>query len=115
MYEDTICVVIMDKFPAVPGQTLVIPKQETEYLFALSPEIYGHLFMVAKRIAIASDQAFNTIRTCLVVEGFEVPHVHLRLYPMTTTESLVNTILKQHEANDAFLAEQAEKIRMMLE
>jgi histidine triad (HIT) family protein len=111
VYEDEQCVVIMDKFPAVLGQTLVISKQETDYLFDLPRETYEHLFAVAKQVAQASDKAFNTIRTCLVVEGFEVPHVHIRLYPMIKAESLGRVMLQQQEATDGTLAEQAERLR----
>lgn len=114
VYEDEICVVLMDKFPAVPGQTLVIPKQEADYLFDLPSETYDHLFAITKKVAQASDKAFNTIRTCLVVEGFEVPHVHLRLYPMTVAESLGLTMIKQHEATDEVLATQAKQIAKAL-
>jgi histidine triad (HIT) family protein len=114
VYEDDVCVVLMDKFPAVPGQTLIIPKQETDYLFDLPEETYDHLFAVAKDIAQASDKAFNTIRTCLVVEGFEVPHVHLRLYPMTEKESLGKVMVRQQEATDEILAKQAEQIKTAL-
>jgi histidine triad (HIT) family protein len=115
VYEDDVCVVLMDKFPAVPGQTLVIPKQETDYLFDLSEETYNHLFVVAKRVAKASDKAFDTLRTCLVAEGFEVPHVHLRLYPMTKAESLGSTMIKQQAVADDVLAKQAEQINAALE
>ena len=114
VYEDDVCVVLMDKFPAVPGQTLVIPKQEADYLFDLPQETYDHLFAVAKKVARASDKAFNTVRTCLVVEGFEVPHVHLRLYPMTKVESLGKVMVQQAEASDEVLAKQAQQIKALL-
>ncbi len=114
VYEDDSCVVIMDKFPAVPGQTLVIPIHETDYIFDLPLETYHHLFEVAQKIAKASDNAFNTLRTCLVVEGFEVPHVHIRLYPMTKAESLGKTMTTQQEASDNVLAQQAEQIKVAL-
>jgi len=107
-------VVLMDKFPAVPGQTLVIPKQETDYLFDLSAETYHHLFAVAQKVAKASDEVFNTVRTCLVVEGFEVPHVHLRLYPMTEVESLGKAMMQQQEATDEVLSKQAADIKTAL-
>jgi histidine triad (HIT) family protein len=114
IYEDEICVVLMDKFPAVPGQTLIIPRQEVDYLFDLPSATYHHLFTIAQKIAQASDTTFNTIRTCLVVEGFEVPHVHLRLYPMTQKESLGHAMEKQQEASDDVLAEQAKQIKAAL-
>jgi diadenosine tetraphosphate (Ap4A) HIT family hydrolase len=116
VYEDADCVVLMDKFPAVAGQTLVVPKQETDYLFDLDEKLYQHLFSVAKRVARASDIAFKTERTCLVVEGFEVPHVHLRLYPMTSSaRGLGKVMVEQSEAADAVLAEQAETLAAILE
>lgn len=82
VYEDEVCIVIMDAFPGVTGQTLVIPRQPISYVFDLDDATYQHLFAVAKRITKAIDQALTPLRTCLVVEGFEVPHAHIKLYPM---------------------------------
>lgn len=115
VYEDNICVVLMDKFPAVPGQTLVIPKAEVDYLFDLDDKTYQHIFAVAKKVAKASDKAFNAIRTCIAVEGFEVPHVHIRVYPFVTDDkSLGATMTEMKEADDVTLAEQAEKLKTFL-
>jgi histidine triad (HIT) family protein len=115
VYEDDICVVVMDKFPAVAGQTLVIPKLELDYAFDLPDDIYQHIFAVAKKIAKASDLTFNTVRTCLVVEGFEVPHVHIKLYPMIHTDkNLTEVAHKSEMKSDEELQIQADKIRAVL-
>ncbi|MEX0912895.1 MAG: HIT family protein [Candidatus Paceibacterota bacterium] len=115
VYEDDVCVVIMDKFPSVKGQTLVIPKVEVDYAFDLDEEAYTHIFSVAKKIARASDKAFSTFRTCLVVEGFEVPHVHIKLYPMPEDYKDLSTALKQGElAEDEELSKLAEAIKSAL-
>jgi histidine triad (HIT) family protein len=115
VYEDDVCVVLMDKFPGVPGQTLVVPKLEVDYLFDLPDDIYQHLFSVAKKIAKASDVAYGTIRTCLVVEGFEVPHVHIKLYPMTSTDKKLNTVIvKSQEESDETLEAHVAKLRAEL-
>lgn len=82
IYEDDHCIAIMDRFPMVKGQSLVIPKEEIGYAFDLDDDTYLHLFKVAKKIATASDKAFAAERTCLVVEGFDVPHVHIKIYPL---------------------------------
>lgn len=112
VYEDDICIVLMDKFPAVTGQTLIIPKQEVEYIFDLPEDIYHHLFDVAKKIAQASDQAFDTSRTCLAVEGFEVPHVHIKLYPMVGTDKNLGDIIPlQSEKSDEDLRKEADLIK----
>lgn len=115
VYEDDVCAVLMDKFPSVPGQTLVVSKREVDYLFDLTDEEYTHLCAVAKRIALASDTAFNTVRSCLVVEGFEVPHVHIKIYPMTKTDTGLGTVISQTtEVADAELKGQAEHIKAVL-
>jgi histidine triad (HIT) family protein len=114
VYEDDTCVVIMDKFPVVDGQTLVISKQEVDYIFDLSEETYNHLFKVASKVAKASDEAFATLRTCLVVEGFEVPHVHIKLYPVANGSNLGEIITKPQSKTDDELEAAAEKIRVKL-
>ncbi len=93
IYEDDFCVVILDRFPAVKGQTIVIPKKEVDYAFDLDDDIYIHLFKTAKMIAQASDKALNAERTCLVVEGFDVPHVHIKMYPMQDTKKALGSIM----------------------
>lgn len=115
VYEDEVCVVIMDKFPSVTGQVLVIPKAEIDYAFDLPDEVYQHLMIMAKKVAIALDIVFATERTCLVVEGFEVPHVHVKLFPIQ--EDGLNfkaTIAKTIEGDDEELAMHAEKIANQL-
>lgn len=115
VYEDDICVVIMDKFPGITGQTLVIPKIEVNYAFDLDDATYTHIFNIAKRVALASDKAFATNRTCLVVEGFEVPHVHIKLYPMSPeNKDLAKSLKNGPMAEDEDLAEEANKIKEVL-
>ncbi len=81
IYEDDKCLVIPDKFPATKGQSLVITKKHEDYIMNLDSKVYQHIFNVARKISLAIDKAFDTERTCIVVEGFEVPHVHIRLHP----------------------------------
>lgn len=97
VYEDEHCIAILDKFPAVVGQSLVIPKKEIDYAFDLDDDTYLHLFQVAKKIGKASDIAFNAERTCLVVEGFDVPHVHIKIFPMQDTKRALGEIMPSGE------------------
>jgi histidine triad (HIT) family protein len=115
IYEDKLCVAVMDKFPAINGQVLIIPKKEVDYAFDLEDETYLHIFMVAKKITKALDKVFDTTRTCLVVEGFEVPHVHIKLYPMTKTDTnLADAIDKPKEQTNELLQMQANQIKTAL-
>lgn len=116
LYEDEFCIAILDKFPAVKGQSLVIPKKDVDYAFDLDDDTYLHLFKTAKRIAQASDKALNAERTCLVVEGFDVPHVHIKIYPMQDTKKALGAIMPEAiEATDEELAIVATQIQAALE
>jgi histidine triad (HIT) family protein len=116
IYEDEFCVAILDKFPAVRGQSLIIPKKDIDYAFDLDDETYVHLFQIAKKVGRASDRALAAKRTCLVVEGFDVPHVHIKIFPMQDTEKALAAIM-QHgaEATDEELAIVATQIQAALE
>ena len=101
LYEDEHCIAILDRNPAVKGQSLVIPKHEIDYAFDLDDDTYLHLFKTAKRIATASDKALGAVRTCLVVEGFDVPHVHIKIYPLQESDKpLGEKIALGKEASD---------------
>ena len=111
VYEDKICIAIVDKFPEVEGKTLVIPKKQISYIFDLDDKTYQHILSVAKNISKALDEAFDTERTCLFVEGFEVPHVHIKLYPVKEKEMQVHGGL---EISDKEAEKIAEKIKSFL-
>lgn len=111
LYEDDRAIAILDRFPGVAGQTLVIPKNPTPYLFDLADEEYVHLLAITKKIAAGLDRAFSTLRTCVVVEGFEVPHAHIRLYPLTTQHL---SLTSGDMASDEELAELGRRIRAVL-
>ena len=115
VYEDDVCIVIMDIFPSVPGQVLVVPKVEIDYVFDVPDDVYQHLLHISKRIGKALDTVFATERTCIVVEGFEVPHVHIKLYP-TPKGSTSLTSLLQHtsEVDNDELKKQSEAIKAAL-
>ena len=115
LYEDDHCVAILDRFPATTGQALVIPRQEIDYAFDLDDDTYLHLFQIAKKIGSACDQALQAERTCLVVEGFDVPHVHIKIYPLANTEKALGEILPHgKEATDADLEHVASLIKAAL-
>jgi histidine triad (HIT) family protein len=116
LYEDDTCVAIMDVFPSIEGQSLVILKREVSYLFDTTDEEYQHLLSVARNVAKATDIALGTERTCLVVEGFEVPHVHIKLFPFKTAEgaSLAKTIGNPMKAEPEVLATIANRIKACL-
>lgn len=111
VYEDTLCIVIMDAFPYVEGQLLVIPKTPVAYAFDLDDATYTHITLIAKKMARALDIALQPLRTCLVIEGFEVPHTHIKLYPVTEPHLVPSS---GAQASMESLEHIAQKIRAVL-
>ncbi|MES2513407.1 MAG: HIT family protein [Bacteroidota bacterium] len=77
-------IAFLDVFPLKKGHTLVIPKQETDYIFDLDDETYTGLMEFSKKVAIALKKAVPCNRIALNVFGLEVPHAHVHLIPMNT-------------------------------
>lgn len=80
--EDENCYAFLDINPLKAGHTLVVPKNETDYLFDLNNERYQQLFAFAKKVAIALKSKVACKRIAIVVLGFEVPHAHIHLIPI---------------------------------
>lgn len=74
----------LDAFPIAKGHLLVIPKEETDYLFDLSDDLYSELFLFAKSLVPALEKAIPCKRIGMSIIGLEVPHVHIHLIPLNS-------------------------------
>jgi histidine triad (HIT) family protein len=102
----------LDAFPCAVGHTLVIPKQEIDYLFDLSDELYLRLMAFAKSIEPAIRKAVPCKRVGVAVIGLEVPHAHVHLIPMNSMADMnFNSKIK---LSAEVLAETATEIRSFL-
>ena len=68
--------------PLVKGHTLVVPKQEVDYIFDLSDEDLAAMHVFAKQVARAIEKAFPCKKVGEAVIGLEVPHAHIHLIPI---------------------------------
>lgn len=82
--EDDRFFAFLDISPVAKGHTLVIPKQEVDYIFDLDDETYAGLMAFARRVARALERAIDCKRVGVAVMGLEVPHTHIHLIPITT-------------------------------
>jgi histidine triad (HIT) family protein len=80
--EDSRFYAFLDINPLAEGHTLVVPKQETDYLFDLDDQLYKDLFLFAKKIAIAIKKAVPCKKVGIAVVGLEVAHAHIHLIPL---------------------------------
>ena len=82
--EDEHYYAFLDINPLTEGHTLVIPKQEVDYIFDLDAACYEGLWRFAARVAKALDRAVPCKRVGVAVLGMEVPHAHIHLVPLQT-------------------------------
>lgn len=92
-YEDEKFISILDINPVRDGHILVIPKKEVKYIFELEENDYLELMSMSKKIASKLEEKLKDkidfSRIALIVEGIEVPHVHVHLLPLHDSEGLV--------------------------
>jgi len=72
----------LDINPLVEGHVLVIPREETDYLFDLSDDELGGIMVFAKKVAKAIQKTVPCKRVGVAVVGFDVPHAHIHLIPL---------------------------------
>lgn len=82
--EDDRFYAFLDINPLQWGHTLVIPKQEVDYIFDLDDETLGAMQVFAKRVAKAIQAAIPCRKVGQAVLGLEVPHAHIHLIPLKT-------------------------------
>ncbi len=78
----------LDVFPLVKGHTLIVPKQEIDYIFDIEDAMLSDMMIFAKRVAKAVHTAMPCQRVGMSVIGLEVPHAHIHLVPMQTANDL---------------------------
>lgn len=86
--EDEHYFAFLDINPLAKGHTLVIPKNQVDYIFDLSDDEYNGLFLFAKKVAIAIKKHFPCKKVGIAVIGIEVAHAHIHLVPINNVSDL---------------------------
>lgn len=87
--EDERFLAFLDIRPIAKGHTLVIPKEEVDYLFDLDDEAMAGLMVFAKRVAVALKTTIPCFKVGVLVIGDEVPHAHVHLVPFEEASDLL--------------------------
>jgi histidine triad (HIT) family protein len=111
--EDDKFFAFLDIFPLRPGHVLVIPKVEVDNLFDLDEDYISGLLLFAQPIAKAIEKSFPCNRCGITVIGLEVPHAHVHLVPINSSNDLNFTQSKAKAADEDLKAAQ-EKILLFL-
>lgn len=81
VWRDELAVGFLSINPMGPGHTLVVPVVEVDHWVDADDGLLGHLHQVSHRIAEAVQAVWQPPRVALVIAGFEVPHLHLHVFP----------------------------------
>lgn len=108
--ENDQMIAFLDIRPLVKGHTLVVPKQEVDYLFDLEEDLYLELNRFARQVAIGLKRAVPCQRIATAVIGLEVPHAHLHLIPINTMDD-ANFSRPKLQLSDEEMTEVAKRIR----
>lgn len=93
----------LDINPMAKGHTLVVPKQETDYIFELDDVLLGEMVIFSKRVAAAIKKAVPCNRVGLMVIGLEVPHAHIHLVPIIKEGDMNLSNPKMKFTNEEFV------------
>ena len=100
----------LDINPLKKGHTLVIPKNEIDYIFDLESDEYKNLWGFAKNVANGMQKVIDCKRISIVVMGLEVPHAHIHLIPLDNMNDINFNQLKLNLSSEE-MQQIADKIR----
>ena len=75
-------IAFLDIHPLVMGHCLVVPKEETDYIYDLEDDTLAALSVFSKKVARAIEKVVPCLRIGIAVIGLEVPHAHVHLVPL---------------------------------
>ena len=81
----------LDIKPLAAGHTLVVPKQETDYIFDIDDATLAEMMLFAKKVAAAMKEVIDCKRIGVAVLGLEVPHAHIHLIPLKKEQDMIFT------------------------
>lgn len=84
VWSDDVCAAFLDVAPLTRGHALVVPREEVDRWTDLDGSTMAHLMDVAARIGRAQLEVFGGERTGVIIQGFEVPHAHVHVFPASS-------------------------------
>ena len=100
IYEDDLCVVILDIAPMNKGHALVIPRECWPTVADCPASIFAHLMEVARKVDARWRDVLQADATNILINngsaaGQEVPHLHIHVIPRFVQDGLRLPIIKK--------------------
>ncbi|MBQ2303596.1 MAG: HIT family protein [Bacteroidales bacterium] len=107
--EDDKFYAFLDIAPLAKGHTLVVPKQEIDYIFDIEDELLAQMHIFSKKVAKAIQSAIPCEKVGMAVIGLDVRHAHIHLVPLQEVGDL-NFAKEKLKLSDDKMKEIADKI-----
>lgn len=78
----------LDISPLAIGHVLVIPKNETDYVFDIEDDEYMRMWIFAKIVAQGIKKVIPCRKVGIAVVGLEVAHAHIHLIPINKVSDI---------------------------
>ncbi|MES2876075.1 MAG: HIT domain-containing protein [Patescibacteria group bacterium] len=88
VYEDEHTLAFLDIYAVIKGHTLVIPKNQVEFMWDLDDETYQAVTETVKKVALRLREHMGTKYVAEKVIGVDVPHAHVHLIPFNDTSDV---------------------------
>lgn len=96
VWKDEHCVVFLSIAPLSTGHVLVVPRVEVDHWLDLDAELAAHLMKVAQIVGQAQARVFTPRRVGQMIQGFEVPHCHIHVWPTNSIEEFDFANVEDH-------------------
>jgi histidine triad (HIT) family protein len=108
IYEDDVCIAVLDINPANPGHALIIPKEHYSIMPLMPDKVISHLFLTAKKISTAVLRGLKADGTNIFIAngaaaGQKAPHFMIHLIPRRENDGITALTVPQNvmEKEDA--------------
>ncbi|MFJ4207236.1 HIT family protein [Paenarthrobacter sp. NPDC089675] len=113
VWKDPDVVAFLTIAPITSGHTLVVPREEVDSWTHASPELLGKVMDVAQKIGKVQEGLFEAKRVGVLMEGFEVDHLHVHVWPAYSMADFeVHNV--DHNPDPAIMDATAVKLRAAL-
>jgi len=112
IYEDEKTLAFLDIHPVQAGQTVVVPKQQANFIWDLETEDYQALMSTVQKVGQRLRDAFpDKKRISVMIVGLDVDdHAHVVLIPVDSFDEFHKTPDMETDPDHAALAELAKKL-----
>lgn len=113
VWSDETCVAFLTIEPVTDGHTMIVSRDEIEQWTDADATTWAHLQEIARIVGRAQQAEWQTPRIAQMLEGFEVDHLHIHVWPAASAAQVEPHATMKDVSGERF-DEAAERLRSRL-